>query len=505
MSADAADDDPLEPWPHSLPGMMLPAGERWLDRPLASLASRAPVTCPPETPLGAALETLRRERIGSIVVVDAKRRPLSVFTLHDVLERVAIPRASLATPIADVMSREIWTLPPDAPAFEAALLMARENIRHVPLVDGGRLAGVVSESRLFALWRGGIGEARAAIRAARDVDAVAEAAARARELPQRLLDEGFTSEAITGLVTALNDLVAERLVDLTGAAAALREAGACWMALGSEGRGEQTLVTDQDNAIVFADGPDAAARRAALLPLAERVNRALDRSGYPLCRGEVMASNPRWCLPSAEWQRQFADWIDRPEPQALLNATIFFDFRAIWGERRRVADLRAWLAAQARDGGRFLLLMVQNALQNQPPLGLVRDFVLASGGEHPDTLDLKVNGVQPFVEAARVYALASGVTATNTLERLAAAGRARGIPAVEVEAWREGFRFVQLLRLRLNAAQRVRGEPLHNHLNPDTLNELERRILKEALRQARKLQTRLARDFAVTGGAGFGA
>src|SRR5215475_7078099 len=132
MSADAADDDPLEPWAHPLSGMMLPAAERWLDRPLASLASRAPVTCPPETPLGAALETLRRERIGSIIVVDAELRPLGVFTLHDVLERVAIPGAKLATPIADVMSREIWTLPPDAPAFEAALLMARENIRHAP-------------------------------------------------------------------------------------------------------------------------------------------------------------------------------------------------------------------------------------------------------------------------------------------------------------------------------------------------------------------------------------
>src|SRR5499426_1062395 len=137
--------------------------------------------------------------------------------------------------------------------------------------------------------------------------------------------------------------------------------------------------------------------------------------------------------------------------------------------------------------------MAHNALQNQPPLGLVRDFVLASGGKHPDTLDLKVNGVQPFVEAARVYALASGVTATNTLERLAAAGRSRRIPAVEIEAWREAFRFIQLLRLRLNAAQRARGEPLHNHLNPATLNELERRILREALRQARKLQSRLAR------------
>ena len=127
----------------------------------------------------------------------------------------------------------------------------------------------------------------------------------------------------------------------------------------------------------------------------------------------------------------------------------------------------------------------------------MREFVLASGGEHPHTLDLKINGVQPFVEAARVYALACGATATNTLERLAAAGAARGIPALEVDAWCEAFRFIQALRLRLNAAQSARGESMHNHLNPATLNDLERRILREALRQARSLQSRLTRDFAV--------
>lgn len=359
-------------------------------------------------------------------------------------------------------------------------------------------------SQRAAFLRRHVPSAELEIRTARDVEAVADAVARSRDLPQRLLDEGLTSDSITGLITALTDLVTVRLIELLGVGDALQTAGGCWIALGSEGRGEQTLATDQDNAIVFADGSRPDNQRRALLPLAGQVNRALDRCGYPLCRGEVMASNPRWCLSWSEWRERFADWIERPDPQALLNAAIFFDFRAIHGDRALVPRLWEWLAAYAPDRGRFHLLMVQNALRNQPPLGLVRDFVLASGGEHPDTLDLKVNGVQPFVEAGRIYGLASGVTATNTLERLAAAGRVRGIPGAEVEAWREAFRFLQLLRLRLNVAQRGRGETLHNHLNPATLNELERRILKEALRQARKLQTRLARDFAATGG-GFGA
>ena len=280
---------------------------------------------------------------------------------------------------------------------------------------------------------------RAAIRAARDVDEVARTAARVRELPQPMLDEGIAPEAITALATGVNDLVTTRLIELTGLDAALRDAGACWIVLGSAGRAEQTLATDQDNAIVFADTADPEARRRELLPPAERVNHALDRCGYPLCRGEVMAGNPRWCLAQSEWRDRFAAWIDRPEPEALLNAAIFFDFRPVYGATSRVAALRDWLAGYARDHGRFLFLMVQNALGNQPPLGFIRDFALARSGEYPGTIDLKVNGVQLFVEAARIYSLADGVAATGTLERLAGTVGMRGIPAAELDRVDRGF------------------------------------------------------------------
>jgi CBS domain-containing protein len=346
-------------------------------------------------------------------------------------------------------------------------------------------------------------ELRAAIRAARDIDDVVRAAARARELPRRMLDDGIAPEAITAFVTSVNDAVTVRLIELTGLDGALRDAGAAWIVLGSAGRTEQTLATDQDNAIVFADGTGPEARRRDLLPLAERVNAALDRSGYPLCRGEVMAGNPRWCLSRSEWRERFAAWIERPEPEALLNAAIFFDFRAVHGERNLVAGLRDWLATYARDRGRFLFLMVRNALGNQPPLGLIRDFALARGGEHPGTIDLKVNGVQLFVEAARIYSLADGVAATNTLDRLAGVAGLRGLFARELEEWVAAFRVIQRLRLALNRAQQARGEALHNHLNPATLDDGERRGLKHALRQARNLQARLARDFSVSG-VGFG-
>ena len=479
-----------------LPGM---EDEREFDRPLRELGGRDPVCCAPHTPLREALEAMRRERIGSMIVVDAERRPLGVFTLGDVLTRVALPQIPLETPISQVMSARVHTVPVHAPAFEAALLMARENVRHVPLVEEGRLVGVVSESRLFALWRRSIGAVRAGVLEARSVEEVARAAQGIRDLPARLLAAGVTADAVTSLLTSLNDLIVERLLGITGLAAALQACKGSWVVLGSQGRGEQTLASDQDNAILFDVNGDPQARREALLPLAREVNAALDRCGFSLCRGDIMAGNPQWCLSFAEWSRRFSAWIDRPEAEGLLHATIFFDFRPIGGNHALVSELRSWLAHYARGHDRFLTLMVMQAQANEPPLGMLRDFSLPRGGPHPHTLDLKINGVQPFVEAARVYALSCGVEATHTIERLELAGRARGIPEPETAAWCEAFRSLQRLRLGLNTRQLGEGLAPHNFLDPDALNPLERNLLRESLRQARSLQGRLARDFSLGG------
>ena len=488
--------DPLVP---AAPGSRRMPVDRSLDRPLEGLARREPVCCAPATPLREALETLRRERVGSIVVVDDGGRPLGILTLGDVLTRVALPQIALDVPVAAVMSSRLHCLPVQAAAFEAALLMARENIRHVPLLRDGRLAGVVSESRLFALWRRSIGAARAALVAARDVDALVEAARAVHALPRQLLADGLGAESLTALLTGLNDLLVERALELTGCAAALQEVGGCWLAFGSQGRAEQTLATDQDNAILFDDLGDAEARRRNLLPLALAVNRTLDRCGFELCRGNIMASNPQLCLSLAEWKARFAMWIERPDAQALLNATIYFDLRPVGGGAAAAADLRRWLADGVRGNDRFLTLLVLNAQANEPPLGLLRDFVLQRGGEHRHTIDLKTNGVQPFVEAARVYALSCGVELTSTAGRLTAAGRVRGIPEGESAAWCDAFHVIQRLRFELNAGQLEAGGPPHNFLDPDALNPLDRTLLKEALRQARSLQGRLARDFSLGG------
>ena len=302
------------------------------------------------------------------------------------------------------------------------------------------------------------------------------------------------AENLTAIISSLNDRLTERLIALESEGdAALAGINWCWLALGSEGRMEQTLATDQDNALIFSAADEA--QREALLRFALRVNRRLAACGFPLCRGDIMASNPKWCLSLADWQWQFTQWIDHGSPDALLHASIFFDFRPLAGDAAPALALRAWLNRAAQKNPRFLHQMAGNALRNRPPLGLVRDFVLSENDAHPHTIDLKLNGAMSFVDAARIFALAAGSPQTNTAKRLRDAAHALNIPDTELADWNRAFHFLQLLRLRHQHGQQRLGQAPDNHLDPDTLNPLDRRILKEALRQARKVQARLAMDY----------
>jgi len=365
------------------------------------------------------------------------------------------------------------------------------------VADGGRLAGVVSEKDLFSLQRVGVTQISATIRAAGDLDGLRRAGEDIRQLGHNMLAQGVGAEQLTQILSTLNDLLTLRVIELECAAGGPCRHSFCWLAFGSEGRLEQTLATDQDNGIIFAaeEGEDPGPIRAGFLQMAERINRALDACGFPLCRGGIMAMNPKWCLSLEEWKGVFGRWIEAGDPEALLNASIFFDFRPLYGQAGLAEALRDWLLARTTATPRFLHQMAANALRNRPPLGLVRDFVVASEGEHADTLDLKLNGATPFVDAARVFALAAGSGATGTAARLRAAGPRLAVPEAEIEAWIAAFYFIQMLRLRRQHEESEEGRAMDNRINPDRLNDLDRRILKEAFRQARKLQARMAMDY----------
>jgi CBS domain-containing protein len=463
--------------------------------PLAAVMRREPVACSPQTPIRAVLAAMREQRIGSMVITDAVGTPVGIFTLRDLVDRVALTGDMLDKPIAAVMTAGVFTMPPGATVYEAALAMLRHGIRHVLVTEAGKLVGVISEKDLFSLQRVSMRQLAGAIRDARDTEHLVGFSHEIREHARKMLGQGVAAEPLTQFIASLNDLLTQRVIDLEFSAMPADVGNYCWIALGSEGRYEQTFFTDQDNGIIFSGADAADATRNHLLPFAERVNHTLDRCGFPLCKGNIMAGNPRWCLSLEEWRQRFAAWIDTGEPQALLHGAIFFDFRMLHGTASLADDLRQWLMAHAAHTPRFLHQMVENALHNRPPLGIFRDFVTSKDEDQPDTIDLKLNGATLFADAARICSLAAGITHTNTCERLRRFGALRKLPPAEVGAWVDAFLFIQLLRLRQQNLEQLRGVPLSNRVNPQQLNLLERSTLKEALKQARSLQSRLALDY----------
>jgi CBS domain-containing protein len=475
---------------------LLGASRQPLDSPLGDLISRPAVVCSGATLVRDAARAMREARVGSILIVSAAGNLEGIFTLRDLRDRIVAEGTDTQQPVAGFMSPCPVCLPPSAPAFEAALAMARHGFHHVVVKDGDAILGVVSESDLFALQRVGVTRIHAGIRSAGTVTRLQQSAADIRSLTHTLLAQGVNAEHMMHLISALNDQLTTRVVELECGAAGVPLDSFAWIALGSQGRHEQTLATDQDNGILFLDESGEPARnRERLLPLATRINAQLAECGFPLCRGEIMARNPRWCLSLREWRETFSTWIDRGDPQSLLNAAIFFDFRAVCGNTNPVSRLRDWLSAAARSNPRFLHQMAKNALGNAPPLGILRDFDVVPHGSVAASIDLKLNGAMPFVDAARILSLAAGDTHTGTVDRLRGVARASGIASAEAEAWIDAYLFVQALRLRRHQAQVERNQTSDNFLDPNTLNDLDRRILKEALRQARKLQSRIRLDY----------
>jgi len=477
--------------------------ERALESPLSSLPRKQAVTCAPDTPLVDALRRMHAARVGSILALDAQGRVQGILTRHDVLERVALARPADHTPVLQVMTQPVFTLDERASLQEAALAMSRHGIRHLPITADGDLVNIVSERDLFALQKLSLKQVSGAIRAAADRSALKAAGVEIRRFAQHLLAQGLSARSLTQLLSHLNDLLTERLVQLVAAEHGLDLRRACWLAFGSEGRSEQTIATDQDNGLIFL-ADDAALERPAWLAMAQDVNRALDDCGYPLCKGGIMAGNPACCLTPDEWRTRFEHWMEHGAPQDLLNASIFFDFRALAGNASLVAPLQAAVVARAASLPRFMKQMAENALRNRPPLNW-RGGLDAKTDGSAKGIDLKLNGTAIFVDCARLYALAHGLAQTGTRERFEAFARVTAVPAQEVESWVGAFEYLQMFRLRIQmqggessgmqpgSAVAVGDNP--NRVDVASLNQVDLRILKECFRVARRLQQRLEMDY----------
>ncbi|MBK6866211.1 MAG: CBS domain-containing protein [Ideonella sp.] len=465
--------------------------EQSMATPLRDLLRGAPVGVAPSTPLRDALRLMHERRIGSVLVQDeTSGAAIGMLTRHDIVDRVTLAERPLATPITEVMSSPVIVLGLDDTAQDAAIAMSRHAIRHLPVADAqGRVVGVLSERDLFALQSLSLRQVSSAIRAAADMPALRAASADIGRLTRRLLGQGVGARQLTELISHLNDLLTLRLVELVAPRHGVDLSQGCWLAFGSEGRSEQTIATDQDNGIVFASD-DAARDRTAWLAFAREVNAELDACGYPLCKGNIMASNPECCLTAQEWLGRFGHWIDHGAPEDLLAASIYFDFRPLAGNAALAVPLREAVTRRAAAVPRFIKQMADNSLRNRAPLDWLGG-IETKEVDGRELLDLKMNGTAIFVDVARLYALANGIAETHTRRRFEAIAPHLKAGPQESEGWSGAFEFLQSLRLQAQ----LRSTTQPNLVDPAALNDIDRRVLKECIRAMRRLQQRVELDF----------
>ncbi len=445
-----------------------------------------------------AAEQMRQERTSSIIIPAAAGQPAGIVTERDLARQVIAEAADIQGPAAGIMSAPLQTIPMDALIFEALIQMMKSDIRHLAVTGAeGQIVGILSHREIIAAQ----GQTPMfMLREIVEAESIAEIIDKHNHLPRlvrNLITNGANARNVTRFITTISDAILKKIMAFTVSELGPPPARFAFMVLGSEGRNEQTLKTDQDNAIVFEDVPGEKAAAAAeyFLRFGQRACTLLNESGYDFCTGDVMAQNPRWCQPLSQWQRYFDNWIHAGEAEDLLQASIFFDFRLGYGDAKLIGALRSHLMASLQGWAGFFRHLTENALNFKPPLGFFGNFVVASKGEHRNAFDLK-QAIMPITDFARIYALNKGIEATNTMERLSQLRLMHVLSQSEHEELEKAYDFLMQLRFvrQVTAVIDEQGKP-DNYVNPKRLTSIEQTTLKEIFKRVEKFQAKMNFDY----------
>jgi CBS domain-containing protein len=462
---------------------------------VADLMSKNVLTCAPGLSIRSAARLMAQRRVSSIVVTGNVLYPMGIVTDNDLRTKVLAVGLSPDTTISRIMNHPVITIAPDAFAFDALLTMSRHGVRLLVVTEDQRVIGILSEHDLQMETGSSPLQVIGEIERSDSLGALTGLRYKIDRVLEMLLRQGGPVKQLTALVTELNDRLTlrilklvERQMDREGLGKPPASYG--WLAFGSEGRKEQTLHTDQDNALFFSEDSEQkeVENKRWFLNFSERVVENLVRSGIPRCPGGVMASNQQWCQTEEQWQARFLEWIAEPNPDSLLMASIFFDFRPIYSGTEFPYMLQERILQAIRKSRLFLRFMAKVALINRPPLGLLKQFVVEKTGEHKNKLDLKLRGLTPIVYAVRVLGLELGIKVQNTFDRLSEINRMGVISDNDYADLKEAYEFIVYLQITRHLDALSKGEEPDNFLDPASLNSLQRKMLKESFSVVRKLQ-----------------
>ncbi|MCV2216924.1 DUF294 nucleotidyltransferase-like domain-containing protein [Thauera sp. Sel9] len=433
-----------------------------------------------------AAQRMTEEGVSSLLIVDdnpdVPELPLlsGILTDRDLRTRLLAPGLSHDTPVSEIMSSGVVTVEHNQLVFEAMLAMLRRNVHHLPVMRHQRPLGIVALSDIIRYESRNSLFVVGSIFRAQSVDDLVALVPDVRACFSRMAGEETSAHMVGSAMAAIGRSFKQRLLELAEAELGPPPVPYCFLALGSMARQEQLIVTDQDNALILDNRFDPARHDGYFKALGDFVCDGLARCGYSYCTGGVMASNEKWRQPLEEWERRFTDWIERPTPESLLHAGIFFDLDGVWGRTEWAVRLRELVARKARNNSRFLACMARNALLRTPPLGFFKDFVVESDGRHTHAINIKRRGTGPLSDLIRVHALAIGAQSLNSFERLREIIDAAILPLGRGQDLYDALEFISTVRARNQAEDLAAGVDPDNSIEPEKLSEFERKSLRDA-------------------------
>lgn len=452
-----------------------------------TLMAPAPLTCPPHTPVRDAAQLMHSRHISSVCITEGKVLR-GIATIRDISGKVVGGGLPYDTPLSEIMTADPLTLPPSAIGSDVLHMMMERRIGHVPVVEAGKLVGMVTQTDLTRFQAMTSAELVSELAFAKTPEAMARVTARIPQLLVQLVAGGNRHEVVTRLITDIADTATRRLLTLAEGELGAPPVPYLWAACGSQGRQEQTGVSDQDNVLILHDD-FTEDMRPYFADLARIVTDGLNTCGYVYCPGDMMASKPRWCQPLRVWRKYFNGWIAKPVPEAQMLASVMFDLRPIGGTVALFDKLQDQTLAKAAKNSIFVAHMISNSLKHTPPLGLLRGFATIRSGEHKNQLDLKHNGVVPVVDLGRVYALQGSLTPVNTRARLETAMGAGVLSQSGGQDLLDAYDLIAETRLEHQARQIKAGNAPDNYLAPADLSDFERSHLRNAFVVVKSLQS----------------
>ena len=471
----------------------------FFNQPISAIFRPNIITCPQDATVHEVTQKMAKNNTDSVFIKGLKGSVGAIVTDADLKYKVVADRLDLNQPASKIASSPLFTIPADSQVFEAFLKMSQESIKHLAVTSKtNNIIGIISDKDLITAQTDSTYLLIKTIKAAETVHQLENIHAKMALMLLDPIRNGANPEYITRLITTISDAILDKIITIS-----IKELGPppckfAFMIMGSEGREEQTLVSDQDNGIIYEDlknEKDKTAAEEYFSRLAELVCNQLDIAGYKFCTGECMAKNPKWCQSLTDWKKKFHQWIYNSEPEDLLNASIFCDFKGAWGDLELTDQLKYFLLGSIKKRPGFLRYLTENAMYFKPPIGLFGKFVVESKGEHKDLLNLK-SAIQPIVDFARIFALKHGIAQTNTLTRLFRLYTKHVLNNDQYIDLVQSYNYVMNLRFlrQITTIVDEEKEP-DNYINPNNLSYLDKAMLKELFKKVEKFQQKLKSEF----------